>query len=169
MKHIYVALLFTFFGSITAWSQSSNMTILRQSIGRAGGSSSVQVGASNFLVQYSVGQSSVIGTSANENFTLRQGFIQADALYEVNLVPELPLDITLYPNPFRDILQIRFEEELTGQIEFQVIDLNGRILLNEKINSTAQTELNLSSLSQGMYLVHISANNRFYNGRIQKL
>lgn len=169
MKRIYLSVLFILFGTIFSWSQSTNLSILRQSLGRAGGSISAQVGGTNLLVQYSVGQSSVIGSHANDHFTLRQGFIQSDALYEVSLTSDTPLDITLFPNPFRDILQVRLEEEFSGTLEITVVDLNGRTVLNTQYNSTAQTELNLSSLSQGMYMVHISANNRFFNGRIQKL
>jgi hypothetical protein len=54
----------------------------------------------------------------------------------------------IYPNPVDNLANISFKEE--GNYTIQVLDINGRVLLNSKINGK-QTTLNTSSWSSGVY------------------
>ncbi len=159
-----ICLLFVFLG----WTQTSHFSIQRQTLGSAGGSHRIEFGANNFLIQQSIGQRSAIGTHANDSFTLRQGFIQSN-VFSVAATPEKPLLITLFPNPFADQFQLRFDETIVGAVQLLVFDLNGRVIHTETFNATQQHQVILNSLSSGVYLVQIQADDRTYSGRIQKL
>ena len=56
--------------------------------------------------------------------------------------------ISIYPNPFKDVLRI---SDVKDAVSIVVTDLSGRTLANMK----PATELNLSALSKGVYIVTI--------------
>ncbi|TGN24545.1 GEVED domain-containing protein [Empedobacter tilapiae] len=56
--------------------------------------------------------------------------------------------ISIYPNPFKDVLRI---SDVKDAVSIVVTDLSGRTLVNMK----PATELNLSTLSKGVYIVTI--------------
>ncbi|MFQ3579589.1 MAG: T9SS type A sorting domain-containing protein, partial [Bacteroidales bacterium] len=72
--------------------------------------------------------------------------------------------IHLYPNPFRDYLIIEVPN-LTSDFEITVCNV-----LGEKITTVKNiTYLDLSSLSDGIYFVHLNLNNRILTEKIIKL
>lgn len=60
------------------------------------------------------------------------------------------LGLKVYPNPTKDFLNITTDSNLTKQV--QVYDMIGK----EVINTEIQNQLNVSSLTSGMYLVRIT-------------
>lgn len=75
-------------------------------------------------------------------------------------------NVLYYPNPVDQELTIEFEQEFTGIVE--VIDMNGRLLLQEKRSKSLRTTLNTSSLSPGTYLLKMTGNRANYMVRIMK-
>lgn len=74
-----------------------------------------------------------------------------------------------YPNPVKDILQIQLEA--SGVITVEVVDINGRntgITFNENADGLFQQDLNLSSLSPGIYFVKVIADGQVMVQRIVK-
>jgi hypothetical protein len=61
--------------------------------------------------------------------------------------------ISIYPNPAEDYLQMSVSHLGGVSLEYQVIDMTGRVVLQEKINNADRIEkrLNLESLSSGSY------------------
>ena len=61
----------------------------------------------------------------------------------------------LFPNPAVEFLQVIFPEN-TNNLELQIIDLTGSIILKQFINNNSkQKVVNVSSLQQGMYLLRV--------------
>ncbi|NMH27482.1 T9SS type A sorting domain-containing protein [Flavobacterium silvaticum] len=58
--------------------------------------------------------------------------------------------LSVYPNPVKDILRI---SGISGNIQASIFDVNGRLMLNQQINSNG---IDLSSLQNGIYLVKVS-------------
>jgi hypothetical protein len=58
----------------------------------------------------------------------------------------------VYPNPVKDFITI--EKETTEVIDFQIIDLLGRIHLNEQLTSQIQL-LDISKLENGIYFLKL--------------
>jgi hypothetical protein len=67
-------------------------------------------------------------------------------------------NVSVYPNPTNDVLNIQlnaFNSELTGTVE--IVDVTGKVILTETINNFAgNTQLNVSSLDKGLYIVRVS-------------
>jgi aryl-phospho-beta-D-glucosidase BglC (GH1 family) len=86
--------------------------------------------------------------------TVQINSIQIDEVVEeIALGIETPKQNTLFPNPFRDVLHIKG----TGERQLRLIDLKGRIYLQQQILGDAS--LDLSFLSTGAYWVQLRVEN----------
>lgn len=64
--------------------------------------------------------------------------------------------LVLYPNPLQDRLYL---ENLTKPVEIEIYSLSGKVLLHQEVDiSTGQ--VNVSQLSEGIYLYQLSQNGR---------
>jgi hypothetical protein len=75
------------------------------------------------------------------------------------------LGFNFYPNPTSNIVSIKNPQIKNGTV--RVYDLNGRALLNKKINS-AVSEVNISHLAAGLYLFKVQVENGQFIKRIIK-
>lgn len=77
-------------------------------------------------------------------------------------------NITLYPNPAQNWLNIRFSEATTSSTKVRIFDLNGK-LQNEQVISAGefQTILSTNNLNNGLYLVEISNTDGVIRKKIQ--
>ena len=66
------------------------------------------------------------------------------------------LDIMIYPNPV-DGNYVNIRSSIIGSKEIQVIDLNGRRILNTTVTNN---QLDISRMSSGVYILRITINNR---------
>ena len=66
-------------------------------------------------------------------------------------IPSSTTDFTIYPNPFRDILTVRSDKEISS---ICIYDLHGRILENIRCG-TDVCQLDLGRLNPGIYLIYI--------------
>jgi aryl-phospho-beta-D-glucosidase BglC (GH1 family) len=86
--------------------------------------------------------------------TVQINSIQIDEVVEeIALGIEAPKQNILYPNPFRDVLHIKG----TGERQLRLIDLKGRIYLQQQI--LGDDSLDLSFLSTGAYWVQLRGEN----------
>jgi len=68
--------------------------------------------------------------------------------------------LRVYPNPVSDLLTVEFNASSRGNSVIDIISMDGRILMTQQIASGEnRTEINVSSLSQGMYICRIRGNN----------
>ena len=72
-----------------------------------------------------------------------------------NLEDKENLQIQIYPNPFNEIISIKGEKNLNQS--FSIFDQMGREVFKGKLNGIS-TEVNLSSLSNGIYMLKIEGN-----------
>jgi len=66
------------------------------------------------------------------------------------LRPLLEESINIYPNPITNAFRVAV---ISGTANLQLIDLNGRIVMNKQV--TANESISVSSLSQGMYIAKL--------------
>ena len=69
------------------------------------------------------------------------------------VTPERELTVKLYPNPAKDRFRIDITEGFGNALQMQLIDLSGRIVLNQQVNHGE--ELSVGHLASGMYLVRL--------------
>jgi len=65
-----------------------------------------------------------------------------------------------YPNPVNEILYMELNSAISGSVIAEIVDLQGRVLINEKISlSGANNRLSIgtSDLGKGIYLIRISS------------
>lgn len=66
---------------------------------------------------------------------------------------EIVNNISLYPIPFTDLLNVRLSKTSSGVVE--ISDLTGRIVLKQVYSGQTTVSLNVSELKQGMFIIKI--------------
>lgn len=147
---------------------AQSVVLRRQTTGISGASGDYKAAGQVYLIQQSIGQASVIGTSESEDYSLRQGFIQPEFVLTA-ISQHSDLEASLFPNPFGRQFHIRFEAEPEGDIDVEIYDLSGRAILRKRYGAARQLAIDLPHAASGMYLIHIVSGNKQFSGRIQKL
>jgi hypothetical protein len=118
----------------------------------AGGNASGSGGSAS----YSVGQV-VYTTYAGTNGSVAEGIQQP---YEISVVTGLEeakgisLSVSAYPNPTTDYLTLEVKDVELTNLRFQLYDMNGKLLQNEKITGN-QTSIVMSNLVPANYFVKV--------------
>jgi len=70
------------------------------------------------------------------------------------------IEILIYPNPATDILTIKLPQDMSErQVDIQIIDMLGRIVLNKSFYDSNTLLINLDNYSKGVYVVNVIQNN----------
>ncbi|MUU79180.1 FG-GAP-like repeat-containing protein [Winogradskyella endarachnes] len=77
----------------------------------------------------------------------------------LSVIDETLLDLTVYPNPVEDELNIETTADITNKVA-TVFDINGKRVLNLKLNTTS---IDVSNLTSGVYFLRLES-----NGKIMK-
>ena len=139
-----VSLIFFALSLSTASAQESTNT--------AGGDASGSGGS----VSYSVGQP-VYQTHTGTNGSVAEGVQQAFEISVVTAIEEaktINLLVTAYPNPTTDYLTLEVKNFKLSGLTFQLYNMNGKLLQNEKITET-QTTISMRQLVPATYLVKV--------------
>lgn len=126
------------------------------SVNASGGKASGSGGS----VSHSVGQV-VYTTNSGTNGSVIQGVQQP---FEISVVTGLEeakgitLLVTAYPNPTTDYLTLRIDKFEISNLSYQLYDMNGRLLQNEKITGS-QTSIVMSNLVPATYFVKVTQGN----------
>jgi len=104
------------------------------------------------IMDYTLGEI-VIETFSNSANILTQGFHQGD-LKITTAVVNLDIKTKIYPNPTTNFIIIELEKNVNA--ELLVYDINGKIVIKDKLNEERQKQLDFSFLTQGNYLLHIN-------------
>ncbi len=123
-------------------------------------------GTYRFFVEYPgipLDESSFVEFEIGEAGVSDDTFVLAAIVTETGIVIDLILGVTsefftdfvVYPNPTINVLNIEYSEIKSESIELELVDINGRVLLNKKslINEGKNFQIDLSSYSSGQYLL----------------
>ena len=107
-------------------------------------------------VSYSIGQIDYTQQSGS-NGNVNQGLQQPYEIFIVGIDDnkEISLEMVLYPNPTDSDIKLKIDQAFVGNLTYQLFDLNGRQLVNEKIIN-AVTSIRTSTLSSATYFLHVS-------------
>ena len=86
---------------------------------------------------------------AIDDFSVTTGTLSSDNFFAKNLA--------IYPSPASDVLNL--SSNTTQITEIQISDLNGRVVAKQSVNSLESTQVNVSSLTSGVYLVSVTTSN----------
>ena len=77
-------------------------------------------------------------------------------LNEPNSLNEIELAYKMYPVPAKDVLFVEFENNIAGEQQITIFDIQGKNMLAEKISTQSNIlELNITNLPNGIYLLKI--------------
>lgn len=129
----------------------------QKSVNSTGGNASGSGGSAS----YSVGQ--VVYTSNTETGGIvAQGVQQPYEIWVETAIEEakgINLLVTAYPNPTTDYLTLRIDEFDISDLSYQLYDMQGKLLRNEKITSN-QTRIVMSNLVPATYSVKVVQGNK---------
>jgi hypothetical protein len=101
-----------------------------------------------------------IETLTTANNVLTQGFQQSRlTVTGFGDLPILDYEIVVFPNPASDHIIIRTDKEQHENLHYQLYDLSGRIILQNKILET-ETTIPVNHLRSAVYLLRIIEGNR---------
>ena len=124
----------------------------QESVNATGGNASGSGGSTS----YSVGQV-VYTTNTGTTGSVAQGVQQSFEISVVTAIEEakgINLSVSAYPNPTTDYLTLRIEEFDISNVSYQLYDINGKLLKNEKITGN-QTSIVMSNLVPATYFVKV--------------
>jgi len=106
----------------------------------------------NIIMDYTLGEI-VVETHTNSSAILTQGFHQG--VLEVSTeVVNIDIKTKVYPNPTTNFLIIELEKNVNADI--LVYDINGKLVIKDRLNNEQQKQLDFGFLKQGNYLLHIN-------------
>ncbi len=128
----------------------------QQTIAASGGNAAGSNGSSS----YTVGQIAYHSYSSSAG-SVNQGVQQA---YEIMTLAasdtkSIEKNITLYPNPVKDVLFVDFNQESYSNASYQLFDVQGKIIREGNLNQK-KNELDLSILPQSVYIIRIIQENK---------
>jgi hypothetical protein len=124
----------------------------QECVNATGGNASGSGGSAS----YSVGQV-VYTTHTGTSGSVAEGVQQPYEISVVTAIEEakgINLSVSAYPNPTTDYLTLEVKEFDLSNLSFQLYDMNGKLLLNEKITGN-QTSIVMSNLVPATYFVKV--------------
>jgi len=146
----------------------SAQNVQRATLGSSGDSNRIHNVEESYYISYSVGQSSVIGTTINDQYAIRQGFQQPPILVEISENANNNLEAIVFPNPVDSYITIRFNQQVTNTIHSVLYDVSGKRILDKSQRPTSSFNMDLSFLASGAYLLNITSGNKKFQARLIK-
>lgn len=103
----------------------------------------------------------VIETFSDGNNMLTQGFQQSN--YDIVAIETLEdnLNISLYPNPTSQFLNLEWEITGNSEIIIELFDVQGKLLINKTfVETTSKKQINLSTFPSAAYMLRVSKGNK---------
>ena len=123
----------------------------------AGGNASGKGGTQS----YSVGQ--VVYTTDNgANGIISKGVQQPfeiSVVTGIKIFSDISLECVVNPNPVTDFVKLKIEKYEDENLSYQLFDINGRLLLNNKIEG-AETNIQMENLLPGTYFLKVTDKNK---------
>jgi hypothetical protein len=119
------------------------------------------VSGSGGSVSYSVGQI-LYTTNTGVNGSLAEGVQQP---YEISVetgfteVKGIILQCSVYPNPTTDYLKLKVENSETRNLNYQLYDVNGKLLENKNIENN-ETNIILGNFATSTFFLKVTDNNK---------
>ena len=98
--------------------------------------------------------------SKDGQLILDHGFQQKLIITGIEENLEMPVTVTIYPNPTSESVRIKFESAVDKLIDIQIIDGQGRLIKTDRIEeSVYEKTINLQDLPAGTYYMRLVKGN----------
>lgn len=107
-------------------------------------------------VSFTIGQvffNSYEGTNGLVSMGVQHAYTISEVTGIENKMPQLRLSV--YPNPTTDLLMLHVDEDQLSEIAYNLIDMQGRHIDSQTINTTT-TSIDMQSLNTNTYILSIT-------------
>lgn len=129
------------------------------------GSSGKSITNGTYTLNFTVGE--VIVGKIESGSTIYQGFwadLNSDETLSVQTLVEPAESISIFPNPVVNVLQVKFKNQSAEDYLVHLYDVNGKQIFNLRPVIQGQiTQVNISHLSHGMYMLVVKGKTSNYN------
>lgn len=147
---------------------SNSQSLVKQTLAIQGSSQPVYVNNKSYYLIESIGQASVINTFSANNYVLRQGFLQPVSASVFASDAKASLKAIVFPNPFLNQIQIKFDEPIIDELNLALYDVLGRVIIREVYNPIQAITLDLLYLSNGSYFLKVQMRSKVLSAKIIK-
>ena len=147
---------------------SNSQSLVKQTLAIQGSSQPVYVNNKSYYLIESIGQASVINTFSANNYVLRQGFLQPVSASVFASDAKASLKAVVFPNPFLNQIQIKFDEPIINELNLALYDVLGRVIMREVYNPIQAITLDLLYLSNGSYFLKVQMRSKVLSAKIIK-
>jgi hypothetical protein len=77
--------------------------------------------------------------------------------------------LNIFPNPSNGLFSLKIGNEISGEIQFNVTDLNGKVVLSGDLNGdnqNASKTIDLTGKLKGVYFVNVRAGGKEYSRKV---
>lgn len=144
--------------------QAAAQSIKRQTIGSLGTSQSTN----ELYFSQTVGQPYFTYSYQGNNIKVSSGFQQSVTPTDKKVAPGISLStISIFPNPATNYATVLISEKVE-QATIRVVDLSGKVVLNDVLTQSNQYVFNCDNWLEGIYFVSIlsSKEQQFYTSKI---
>ena len=147
--------------SLFSMLQSEAQVIRRQSIGGYGSGM-----VDGVLVQQTTGQPYATTAFYSNEISVRPGFQQPSKYVLETIHSNLTISLNVYPNPATSSVTIQSPEAITNAL-IQVRDMDGNLVLNEKVAELKTYWINSETWQKGFYFINLyDGQNNMYSSKL---
>jgi hypothetical protein len=125
-------------------------------------SSGTKMSQTNGSLSFTVGELVVLSQTDSQGNTLGGGFTAGATLTTVSIqeTDAAVLDLSVFPNPTSDLVNIRINHSSIEQVVVSITDLQGNEVYNGKYAGVSNTiGINTSAYASGTYVLSLKNNN----------
>ena len=146
---------------------SINAQVLKkQTLGVQGSSHFVYASTTSYFLQQSIGQGSVINTYHQNDYSLRQGFLQPVDASILTSDADNELEAAIYPNPFSTEVNIQFGEVISDVVQVTMYDVLGRLVYDTVFSPNQLITIYLDDFSSGHYLLSVQMQSQLLTAKL---
>ncbi|PLX13655.1 MAG: hypothetical protein C0598_03185 [Marinilabiliales bacterium] len=93
--------------------------------------------------------------STTGKFSFYKEMVSATSISDIASVNE---NITVYPNPANDVVNIRMEESLNGDLA--IFDITGKLVYTESLLNSTIVSVDVSAFDKGLYFITLTGDNK---------
>ena len=122
-------------------------------------------------VRQSIGQHGTVGLSKTSLSSVQQVFLNHLKTLQVdNPTDEFveTFDLTVFPNPFKEFVKVKFSKLPLHSIHIEVFDVRGRLVLTQKFQPANLISVPTERLEDASYIIRISSGSQEYLKKLIK-
>jgi hypothetical protein len=129
----------------------------QSTIPATGGNATGSGGSVSYTVSQIIYQT-ISGSNGIVTLGVQQPY-EISVVTAVETVKDISLEMVVYPNPATDFVKLKIENYETDNLKYQLYDINGSLLLDNKVESN-ETSIIMSNYLPSTYFLKISDKNK---------